>query len=258
MVANPMAPVPLIVIPVPPVKPRFVRADEVEVRSPKLFEAMSCRAFARLSRPSAMRAVDVLVRSERLFATTSCRAFERFPNPMFVRALEVFVRSDKLFAARRAPPPPVLETFAGVQKLPFQVRTWFVDGAVEETALPWMPITVWDVELPERSPPAVKLPMPHPTQFPLTTRFWSVVVDPVIVTVPGKVAVMPDLPIVMPVAEDAPMEMVPVASMMLFESPVMLVPLKVSAAKATDAPASTMTRHANAPITTDRRTGQFI
>ena len=232
VVANPMAPVPLIVIPVPPVKPRFVRADEVEVRSPKLFEAMSCRAFARLSRPSAMRAVDVLVRSERLFAA------RRVP--------------------RRVPLPPVLETFAGVQKLPFQVRTWLVDGAVEETALPWMPITVWDVELPERSPPAVKLPMPHPTQFPLTTRFWSVVVDPVIVTVPGKVAVMPDLPIVMPVAEDAPMEMVPVASMMLFESPVMLVPLKVSAAKATDAPASTMTRHANAPITTDRRTGQFI
>jgi len=36
----------------------------------------------------------------------------------------------------------------------------------------------------------------------------------------------------MPVAADVPMEIVPVASMTLFESPVMLVPLKVSAANA--------------------------
>jgi hypothetical protein len=45
-----------------------------------------------------------------------------------------------------------------------------------------------------------------------------------------------DLPIVIPVAEDAPMEIVPVASIMLFESPVMLVPLKVSEAKAIETP----------------------
>ena len=82
----------------------------------------------------------------------------------------------------------------------------------------------------------MKLPTPHPTQLPLTTRFWSDVVVPVIVTVPGKVAVMPNLPIVMPVAEVAPIEIVPVASMTLFESPVMLVPLKVRAAKAIEAP----------------------
>jgi len=82
----------------------------------------------------------------------------------------------------------------------------------------------------------VKLPMPQPEQLPLITRFWSEVVAPVIVTVPGKVAVMPFLPIVMPVAADAPMEIVPVASMTLFESPVMLVPLNVSAAVAMPPP----------------------
>jgi len=38
--------------------------------------------------------------------------------------------------------PPVLETFAGVQKLPFQVNAWFTEGAVEETGFPWMPTTV--------------------------------------------------------------------------------------------------------------------
>jgi hypothetical protein len=142
--------------------------------------------------------------------------------------MEVVVLERPLMAVM----PLVLETFAGVQKLPFQVRTWFVNGAVDETARPWMPITVWEVELPERSPSAVKLPTPHPVQAPLTTRFCSEVVVPVIVTVPGKVAVMPDLPIVMPVAEDAPTEIVPIASMTLFESPVMLVLLKVSAANA--------------------------
>lgn len=80
----------------------------------------------------------------------------------------------------------------------------------------------------------MKLPTPQPVQLPLTTRFWSVVVVPVIVTVPGKVAVMPDLPIVMPVAEDAPIVTVPVASTVLFESPLMDVPLKVRDAKATE------------------------
>lgn len=29
-----------------------------------------------------------------------------------------------------------LPVFVGTQKLPFHVRTWFVDGAVDETALP--------------------------------------------------------------------------------------------------------------------------
>jgi hypothetical protein len=95
--------------------------------------------------------------------------------------------------------------------------------------------------------------MPHPVQAPLTTRFCNVVVVPVIVTVPGKVAVMPERPIMMPVADEAPIVTVPVASTVLFESPVMLVPLNVSAAKETDAPASTMTRHANAPMTIERR-----
>jgi hypothetical protein len=71
---------------------------------------------------------------------------------------------------------------------------------------------------------------------PLTTRFWSVVVDPVIVTVPGKVAVMPDRPTVMPVAEEAPIVMVPVASMIVPESPVILVPVKVSDANAKETP----------------------
>lgn len=106
--------------------------------------------------------------------------------------IEVVVFTRPLMAVM---PVPVLETFSGVQKLPFQVRTWFVVGAVDEMAFPWRPITVWFVELPERSPPVVKLPTPQPVQVPLTTRFWSVVVVPVIVTVPGKVAVMPDLPI---------------------------------------------------------------
>jgi hypothetical protein len=95
-------------------------------------------------------------------------------------------------------------------------------------------MTVCNVELPERSPPAVKLPTPQPLQLPLTMRFWSVVVVPVIVTVPGKVAVMPALPIVMPVADVAPMVTFPVASTLLFESPLIDVPLKVRDAKATE------------------------
>lgn len=134
------------------------------------------------------------------------------------------------------PVPPVLETLAGVQKLPFQLRTWFAAGVEEEIGCPWRPTTVWDVELPERSPPAVKLPMPQPVQEPLTTRFCRVVVGPVIVAVPGKVAVMPERPIVMPVAEDAPMEIVPVVSTRVFESPVMLVAVNVSEAKAIETP----------------------
>ena len=91
----------------------------------------------------------------------------------------------------------------------------------------------------------MKLPTPHPVQLPLTTRFCNVVVVPVIVTVPGKIAVMPDLPIVIPVAEDAPIETVPVASMTLFESPLMLVPVNVRAAKATEAPAAKRTMTEN-------------
>jgi hypothetical protein len=62
-------------------------------------------------------------------------------------------------------------------------------------------------------------------------RFWSVVVVPTIATV------VLTLPIVIPVAEFAPIEIVPVASIMLFASPVMLVPLKVSAAAAIWIPA---------------------
>lgn len=60
------------------------------------------------------------------------------------------------------------------------------------------------------------------------------VVVPEIVTVPGKVAIIPDLPIVMPVADDAPIVTVPVASIVLFESPLILVPVNVSDAKATE------------------------
>jgi hypothetical protein len=78
--------------------------------------------------------------------------------------------------------------------------------------------------------------MPHPVQVPLIIRFWSVVVVPVIDTVPGKDAVMPDLPIVIPVACDAPIVIVPVASRVLFESPVMLVPLNTREANATETP----------------------
>ena len=73
--------------------------------------------------------------------------------------------------------------------------------------------------------------MPHPVQVPLIMRFWSVVEAPVIVTVPGNVAVIPDRPIEMPVAEEAPMEMVLELSTTTPESPEMVVPLKVNAAK---------------------------
>ena len=72
--------------------------------------------------------------------------------------------------------------------------------------------------------------MPHPVQLPLTTKFCSEVVAPVIVTVPGNVAVMPDRPMVIPVAVEAPIEIVPVASITLLESHEMLVSLKVKAA----------------------------
>jgi hypothetical protein len=87
---------------------------------------------------------------------------------------------------------------------------------VEVTDTPWIPFTVCERAVPLKSPAAMK----QPTQVPVIERF------------PGNVVVMPDLPIVIPVAEEVPMEIVPVASMMLFESPVMLVPLNVSAAKA--------------------------
>ncbi len=52
----------------------------------------------------------------------------------------------------------------------------------------------------------------------------------------GKVAVMPDFPIVMPVAWEAPIEIVPVASRLLFESPVILFPVKVRAANTVEIP----------------------
>ena len=126
--------------------------------------------------------------------------------------------------------PPVVEALAGVQKLPFHVRTWLVVGVVVETGFPWRPITVCDVELPERSPFAVKLP--HPVQLPLITRLSSEVVAPVIVTVPGKDAVMPEWPMVIPVEDEAPIEMVLELSITTPESPEMDVPLNVSAARA--------------------------
>lgn len=49
-------------------------------------------------------------------------------------------------------PPPVLDTFIGNQTEPFQPRTWFVEGAVDETARPWMPTTVGDDAVFPRSP----------------------------------------------------------------------------------------------------------
>ena len=52
---------------------------------------------------------------------------------------------------------------------------------------------------------------------------------------------MPDRPIVMPVACDAPIVIVPVASTVLFESPVMLVPLKMRDANATETPTVSVT-----------------
>jgi hypothetical protein len=58
-------------------------------------------------------------------------------------------------------------------------------------------------------------------------------------TFPGNNTVCPDCPMVIPVAEFVPIEMVPVVSMMLFESPMMLVPLNVNAAEAIDTPAKT-------------------
>lgn len=64
---------------------------------------------------------------------------------------------------------------------------------------------------------------------------------PVIVTVPGNDAVMPDRPIVMPVACEAPIVIVPVASTVLFESPVMPVPLKIRDANATETPTVSVT-----------------
>jgi hypothetical protein len=58
----------------------------------------------------------------------------------------------------------------------------------------------------------------------------------VIETFPGNVVVWPDLPIVMPVADEAPIVTVPVASMALFVSPEIVVPVKVREAKAIRTP----------------------
>lgn len=137
-----------------------------------------------------------------------------------------------------------LPVFSGTQLVPFQVRTWFAEGAVEDTALPSMPMTVWDVELPERSPAAVKFPLPQPTQLPETTRFWSVVVEPEMVTLPGKVTVIPEFPIWTPVACEAPIVTVPVASKELPVSPVMPLPLKVRDANATETPTARIKKRA--------------
>jgi hypothetical protein len=60
------------------------------------------------------------------------------------------------------------------------------------------------------------------------------------VMLPSKVDVIPGLPIVIPVDDEAPIEIVLVVSMFTPASPDMVVPLKVSEAKAMDAPARTI------------------
>lgn len=67
------------------------------------------------------------------------------------------------------------------------------------------------------------------------------------VTEPGNVAVMPDRPTVIPVEDDAPIEIVLELSITTPESPVMLVPLNVNAAVAMDAAAKNMTTARDAP-----------
>jgi len=78
-------------------------------------------------------------------------------------------------------------------------------------------------------------PRSRGTTAPVLVPYQSELVTFEFVTAPGNVAVIPDRPIVIPVAEFVPMEIVPVASMILFESPVIPVPLNMSAAKAAGA-----------------------
>src|SRR5579883_1358543 len=49
---------------------------------------------------------------------------------------------------------PVTVSVAGTHAEPLYFRYWFVVGAVEETATPWIPATTALVSVPERSPPA--------------------------------------------------------------------------------------------------------
>ena len=139
------------------------------------------------------------------------------------------------FAVPRMENVEVVRLLIVMAPLPVPVIVIVLGEEVETVTVP-----APTMEVVEFTRPSMEvMPEPQPEQLPLITRFWRVVVVPVIVTLPGKVAVMPDLPMVMPVDWEAPIWMVPVASIVLFVSPVILVPLNVSAAKATEAPAMT-------------------
>jgi hypothetical protein len=84
-----------------------------------------------------------------------------------------------------------------------------------------------------------------------------VVALPLIVTDPGNIAVIPDRPIVIPVEDDAPIEIVLELSITTPESPVMLVPLKVRAAVAIDAAAKKMTTLRANPKVPRKRLNHF-
>jgi hypothetical protein len=131
----------------------------------------------------------------------------------------------------------VMEKVAGTQSEPLYWSTWFKVGAVDVTEVPWIRATVCERAVPPKSPPGAK----QPTH------------DPTMETFPGNVVVAPLLPIMIAVAEDVPMETVPVASITLFESPEMLVPLKVNAAVAIDAPAKRAKAQTHAPTMKDHR-----
>jgi hypothetical protein len=78
-----------------------------------------------------------------------------------------------------------------------------------------------------------------------------------IATLPAKNVVALAFPIVTPVAVEVPIEIVPVASMMTLELPEMLVPLKVSAATAIEAPTKMIGTHSKVPRITSHRVGTF-
>jgi hypothetical protein len=83
--------------------------------------------------------------------------------------------------------------------------------------------------------------------FPLASNS-----EPKIETFPGNVVVAPLFPIVIPVAVDVPMEMVPAPSITTLPSPEIVVPLKLSDAKATETPPTRVTTMA-----TDMMSGSF-
>lgn len=126
VVENPIAPVPEIAMPVPPEKPILVLAEEVEVKSERLLDAINCREFATLPRPIFERAVEVFVRSDKLFDATSWRALMTFPKPMFVLALDVELRSERLFVIRSAPAVDVI--------YPLSFANWEMDVVVKPIA----------------------------------------------------------------------------------------------------------------------------